>query len=179
MDGQHGHVGRRDAADAQGLAEAAGGELHQLLAGLVPQANHRSVVDGDGDELLLHLGEPLDLAVLAGEVSFVLSPDLDLTPHVAGNRAGGGKAGDEIAPGHVGAAQEVEGASVANEQENVAKQAENRAQVVLAEAEVPKAIADALRSGNLGIMDFYRMRNVQADTAMRDAIAQPGDGTKA
>ena len=69
--------------------------------------------------------------------------------------------------------------AVANEQENVAKQAENRAQVVLAEAEVPKAIADALRSGNLGIMDFYRMRNVQADTAMRDAIAQPGDGTKA
>ncbi|HXE53345.1 MAG TPA: flotillin-like FloA family protein, partial [Tepidisphaeraceae bacterium] len=64
------------------------------------------------------------------------------------------------------------------EQENVAKQAENRAQVVLAEADVPKAIADAFRSGNLGVMDYYRLRNIQADTTMRESIARPGDGTK-
>ena len=44
-----------------------------------------------------------------------------------------------------------------------------------AEAEVPRAMAEAFRSGNLGIMDYYRMRNVQADTAMRQSIAQPGD----
>jgi len=68
--------------------------------------------------------------------------------------------------------------AVANEQENVAKQAENRAQVVLAEADVPKAIADAFRSGNLGVMDYYRLRNIQADTTMRESIARPGDGTK-
>lgn len=68
--------------------------------------------------------------------------------------------------------------AVALEQENVAKQAENRALVVLAEAEIPKAIAEAFRSGNLGVMDYYKLRNVQADTTMREAIAKPGDGAK-
>lgn len=61
--------------------------------------------------------------------------------------------------------------AVALEQENIAKVAENRAQVVLAEAEVPRAMAEAFRSGNLGVMDYYRMKNVQADTDMRTAIA--------
>jgi uncharacterized protein YqfA (UPF0365 family) len=65
--------------------------------------------------------------------------------------------------------------AVALEQENVAKVAENRALVVLAEAEVPKAMADAFRSGNLGIMDYYRMKNVQADTAMRNTFADRDD----
>ncbi|MCC6424923.1 MAG: flotillin-like protein FloA [Phycisphaerales bacterium] len=68
--------------------------------------------------------------------------------------------------------------AIAHEQENVAKQAENRAAVVLAEAEVPRAIAEAFRKGNLGVMDYYRLRNVQADTAMRDAVARPTDGPK-
>lgn len=59
--------------------------------------------------------------------------------------------------------------------ENRAKIEENRALVTLAEAEIPKAMAEAFRKGNLGIMDYYRLRNVQADTGMRDAIAR-GDG---
>jgi uncharacterized protein YqfA (UPF0365 family) len=59
--------------------------------------------------------------------------------------------------------------------ENKAKIEENRALVVLAEAEVPKAMADAFRQGNLGIMDYYRMKNIQADTSMRDSLSQ-GDG---
>jgi len=65
--------------------------------------------------------------------------------------------------------------AVALEQEMTAKQAENRAHVVLAEAEVPKAMAEAFRSGNMGIMDYYRMKNMQADTSMRDAVAKGGD----
>jgi uncharacterized protein YqfA (UPF0365 family) len=69
--------------------------------------------------------------------------------------------------------------AVALEQENIAKISENRALVVLAEAEVPRGIADAFRSGNLGVLDYYKLRNVQADTAMREAVARPGDGTKA
>ena len=68
--------------------------------------------------------------------------------------------------------------AVAHEQENIAKQAENRALVVLAEAEIPRAIAEAFRSGNLGIMDYYKIKNVQADTSMREAIAKPSDGPK-
>lgn len=59
------------------------------------------------------------------------------------------------------------------EQENVAKIAENRALLVAAESEIPRAIAESFRSGNIGIMDYYKLRNVQADTAMRDAVAKP------
>lgn len=60
--------------------------------------------------------------------------------------------------------------AIAQEHENRAKVEENRALVVLAEAEVPKAMAEAFRKGNLGIMDYYRMRNIQADTGMREKI---------
>ena len=51
---------------------------------------------------------------------------------------------------------------------------ENRAKVVLAEAEIPRAIAEAFRKGNLGIMDYYRFRNIQADTRMRESISGGG-----
>jgi uncharacterized protein YqfA (UPF0365 family) len=68
--------------------------------------------------------------------------------------------------------------AVAHEQENIAKQAENRALVVLAEADVPKAIADAFRSGNLGVLDYYKLKNIQADTGMRESIGKPTDGMK-
>jgi uncharacterized protein YqfA (UPF0365 family) len=63
--------------------------------------------------------------------------------------------------------------AVASEAEMSAMVEENRAKVVLAEAEVPKAMAEAFRSGHLGIMDYYRMKNIQADTSMRDSIAKP------
>ena len=56
----------------------------------------------------------------------------------------------------------------------VAQEQEMRARVVEAEAEVPRAMSEAFRSGNLGIMDYYRMRNVEADTRMRDSIAEGG-----
>ena len=59
--------------------------------------------------------------------------------------------------------------------ENRAKVEENRALVVLAEAEVPRAMADAFRNGNLGIMDYYRMQNIQADTGMRKTIGGDPD----
>ena len=59
----------------------------------------------------------------------------------------------------------------ARETEMVAKTQENRAHVVLAEADVPQAVADAFRSNKIGLMDFYDLKNVQADTNMRSAIA--------
>lgn len=62
-------------------------------------------------------------------------------------------------------------AAQAREQEMVALVQENRAKVVLAEAEIPKAIADAFRKGNVGIMDYYRLKNIQADTDMRSSIS--------
>ena len=68
-------------------------------------------------------------------------------------------------------AEERRAAAVAREQEMKALVEENRAKVVLAEAEVPLAISQAFREGHMGIMDYYSMRNVQADTSMRNAIA--------
>ena len=65
-------------------------------------------------------------------------------------------------------------AAVAVEQEMTARVAEMRARVVEAEAQVPQAMAEAFRQGNLGIMDYYRMKNIQADTGMRDSIGGSG-----
>lgn len=70
-------------------------------------------------------------------------------------------------------AEERRAAAVALEQEMVAEVAKQRARVVEAEAEVPRAIAEAFRSGNLGVMDYYNLKNVQADTDMRSTIAKP------
>src|SRR5213595_147087 len=62
-------------------------------------------------------------------------------------------------------------AAVALEQEMLARVQEMRARVVEAEAQVPLAMAEAFRSGNLGVMDYYRMKNIQSDTGMRESIA--------
>ena len=70
-------------------------------------------------------------------------------------------------------AEERRAMAIALEQENKAKAQEARARVIEAEAEVPKAMAEAFRNGNLGIMDYYRMKNMEADTTMREAIAKP------
>jgi uncharacterized protein YqfA (UPF0365 family) len=75
-------------------------------------------------------------------------------------------------------AEERRAAAVATEQENIAEVAKQRARVVEAEAEIPKAMSDAFRSGNLGVMDYYNLRNIQADTQMRDSISKPDDKKK-
>ena len=62
--------------------------------------------------------------------------------------------------------------AIAEVAENRAKIEFNRSLVVLAEAEIPKAMAEAFRSGNLGVMDYYRLKNIQADTTMRDSIGR-------
>ncbi len=69
-------------------------------------------------------------------------------------------------------------AAQAQEQEMIAKVQENRAKVVLAEAEIPLAIAEAFRTGKLGVMDYYRMTNIQADTQMRKSIGGEETGKK-
>ena len=67
--------------------------------------------------------------------------------------------------------------AIAAEQEQYAHIEESRAKLVEAEAEVPKAMADSFRSGKLGILEYYKLRNVQADTDMRRAIAGVGSGS--
>ena len=68
-------------------------------------------------------------------------------------------------------AEERRAMAVAAEQEMIAKAQDARAKVILAEAEVPKAMADAFKKGNLGILDYYKFQNIQADTEMRESIA--------
>jgi len=71
-------------------------------------------------------------------------------------------------------AEERRAMAVAEEQEMKAKAQDARASVILAEAEIPKAMAEAFRNGNLGIMDYYKMKNIEADTDMRDSISKTG-----
>ncbi len=70
-------------------------------------------------------------------------------------------------------AEERRAMAIALEQEMKAKAQEARAKVIEAEADVPRAMAEAFRNGNLGIMDYYKMKNIEADTTMREAIANP------
>lgn len=72
-------------------------------------------------------------------------------------------------------AEERRAMAVALEQEMKARAQEARANVIQAEAEIPKAIAEAFRNGNLGIMDYYKFENIKADTRMRDSISTPPD----
>jgi uncharacterized protein YqfA (UPF0365 family) len=72
-------------------------------------------------------------------------------------------------------AEERRAMAVAREQEMIAKAQEARANVIQAEAEIPKAIAEAFREGNMGIMDYYRYKNIMADTQMRESIAENPD----
>lgn len=75
-------------------------------------------------------------------------------------------------------AEERRAMAVALEQEMKAKAQEARAMVIQAEAEIPKAIAEAFRNGNLGVLDYYKIQNIQADTEMRNSIANPGTKKK-
>jgi len=75
-------------------------------------------------------------------------------------------------------AEERRAMAIALEQEMQAKAQEARAKVIEAEAEIPKAIAGAFNSGNLGIMDYYKFQNIQADTQMRQGIVKPADKSK-
>ena len=74
-------------------------------------------------------------------------------------------------------AEERRAMAIAVEQEMKAKAQASRAKVIEAEAEVPKALSEALRNGNFGIMDYQRLRNMQADTEMRESIARPEEKT--
>src|SRR5690606_30206081 len=74
-------------------------------------------------------------------------------------------------------AEERRAMAVASEQEMRSKAQEARAKVIEAEAQLPLAMAEAFRSGNLGIMDYYKMENLKSDTDMRESISRPGKGS--
>jgi uncharacterized protein YqfA (UPF0365 family) len=116
------------------------------------------------------LGKALD-SNTAFEILSIDIADVDVGENVGAKlQAEQAEANKLIAQAH---AEVRRAAAVALEQEMSARVQEMRARVVEAEAQIPLAMAEAFRSGNIGIMDYYRMRNVQADTQMRENIANP------
>ena len=105
----------------------------------------------------------------AFEIVSIDIADVDIGSNIGARlQADQAEADKRVAQAH---AEQRRAMAVAAEQEFRATVQENRAKVVLAEAEVPLAIAGALRSGNLGVMDLYRLRNIDSDTKMRGSIA--------
>lgn len=128
-------------------------------------ANHKSVLENP-DHISKHiLGRGLD-AGTAYEILSIDIADVDVGENIGAKlQIDQANADKQIAQAK---AEERRAMAVAAEQEM-------RARVVEAEAEVPRAMAEAFRQGNLGIMDYYRMQNVQADTEMRSKIAGVDD----
>ncbi len=131
--------------------------------------SHKAVLENPDSISKLVLKKGLD-AGTAFEILSIDIADIDIGKNIgAALQIDQANADKNIAQAK---AEERRAMAVALEQENKARAQEARAHVIEAEAEVPKAMAEAFRSGNLGIMDYYRMKNIQADTAMRDNIAK-------
>ena len=129
--------------------------------------NHKSVLENPDTISKLVLSKGLD----AFEILSIDIADIDIGKNIGATlQIDQANADKNIAQAK---AEERRAMAVALEQEMKAKAQEARANVIQAEAEVPKAMAEAFRSGNLGIMDYYRMKNIEADTTMRQNIARP------
>ena len=145
-----------------------------IVSSIGSSENHKSVLENPDSISKLVLRKGLD-AGTAFEILSIDIADIDIGRNIgAALQIDQANADKNIAQAK---AEERRAMAVALEQEMKAKAEEARANVIQAEAEVPKAMAEAFRSGNLGIMDYYRMKNIQADTDMRTSIAQPDNGT--
>lgn len=130
--------------------------------------NHKSVLENPDKISKLVLERGLD-AGTAFEILSIDIADIDVGSNIGAKLQIDQATADlKVAEAR---AEERRAMAVALEQEMKAKNVEMKAKVTEAEAEVPKAISEAFRSGNLGIMDYYKMENVKSDTSMRDSIA--------
>ncbi len=139
-----------------------------IVSTIGSSATHKDVLENPDRISKTVLAKGLD-AGTAFEILSIDIADVDIGENIGARlQADQAEADKRIAQAK---AEERRAMAVAAEQENLAMVMLNRAKVVLAEAEVPKAMADAFRSGNLGIFDYYRMKNIDADTRMRTQIA--------
>jgi uncharacterized protein YqfA (UPF0365 family) len=138
-------------------------------------ASHKQVLENPDRISKLVLSRGLD-AGTAFEILSIDIADIDVGANIGAKIQTDQAAADlKVAEAR---AEERRAMAVAEEQEMMAKAQEARAKVILAEAEIPKAIAEAFRSGNLGIMDYQRYKNIEADTDMRESIAGKGKKKK-
>lgn len=143
-----------------------------IVTSIGSAASHKSVLENPDSISKLVLTKGLDSGT-AFEILSIDIADIDVGKNIGAQlQMDQANADKNIAQAK---AEERRAMAVASEQEMKAKAQEARANVIQAEAEIPLAIAEAFRNGNLGIMDYYRMQNIKADTEMRDAIAKPAE----
>lgn len=163
------------------IAQLVGGATEETIIARVGEgivstigsaANHLAVLENPDNISRVVLEKGLD-AGTAYEILSIDIADIDVGDNI-GARLQADQAGADTKRFQAKAEQR-RAMAVAEEAEFKAQAQKNRALVILAEAEIPKAMADAFRGGNMGIMDYYRMKNVMADTDMRSSIAGDED----
>jgi uncharacterized protein YqfA (UPF0365 family) len=134
-------------------------------------ATYKKVLESPDDISKTVLGKGLDSGT-AFEILSIDIADIDVGDNIGAKlQADQAEADKRVAQAE---AEKRRAMAVAREQEMSALNVENRAKVILAEAEIPKAISQAFRAGNFGVLDYYNLRNIQSDTEMRNSISQSG-----
>jgi uncharacterized protein YqfA (UPF0365 family) len=135
--------------------------------------NHKEVLENPDRISKTVLGKGLDSGT-AFEILSIDIADIDIGENIGAKlQTDQAEADLKVANAR---AEERRAMAVASEQEMRSKAQEARAKVIEAEAQLPLAIAEAFRSGNLGIMDYYKLENLKSDTDMRESISKPGKG---
>jgi uncharacterized protein YqfA (UPF0365 family) len=146
-----------------------------IVTSIGSSVSHKSVMENPDSISKVVLAKGLD-AGTAFEILSIDIADIDIGKNIGASlQMDQANADKNIAQAK---AEERRSMAIALEQEMKAKAQEARAKVIEAEALIPIAIAEAFKSGNLGIMDYYKMQNVQSDTQMRDSISKGGVGDK-
>ena len=146
-----------------------------IVSSIGSAASHKSVLENPDSISKLVLKKGLD-AGTAFEILSIDIADIDIGKNIgAVLQIDQAQADKNIAQAR---AEERRAMAIALEQEMKAKAQEARAKVIEAEAEIPLAMAEAFRAGHIGIMDYYRMKNIQSDTEMRDSISKPQTGSQ-
>lgn len=141
-----------------------------IVSSIGSSVSHKEVLENPDSISKLVLRKGLDSGT-AFEILSIDIADIDIGKNIgAALQIDQAQADKNIAQAK---AEERRAMAIALEQEMKAKAQEARARVIEAEAELPKAMAEAFINGNLGIMDYYRMKNMEADTTMRETIARP------
>lgn len=141
-----------------------------IVSSIGSSESHKQVLENPDSISKLVLKKGLDSGT-AFEILSIDIADIDIGKNIgAALQIDQAQADKNIAQAK---AEERRAMAIALEQEMKAKAQEARAKVIEAECELPKAMAQAFLNGNLGIMDYYRMKNMEADTTMRETIARP------
>lgn len=146
-----------------------------IVSSIGSSESHKAVMENPDSISKVVLDKGLDSGT-AFEILSIDIADIDVGKNIgAGLQIDQAEADLKIAQAK---AEERRAMAVAREQEMKALTQEMKAKVIEAETNVPLAMSEAFRSGNLGVMDYYRMKNIEADTQMRESIAKPAETVK-